>query len=95
MLVDHIDITENKVTREGKHYQITTRYNVGDEIVFNHITTYDNEFNGKILKIQIRKNSRYPQIKVLQYLTGQEFNIDSFMLVRKGKDGKGLSTTWD
>jgi len=84
MIVDHIDYSGLSL-------------NVGDEVVFNHITTYDNEFNGKIKRIQIRKNSYSPIVTVHRRLgdTEEDLKIQAYMIIRKGNNGKGLSTTWD
>ena len=70
---------------------------VGDKVVFNHITTYDNQFNGEIKKIQIRKNSYSPLVTVHRKFGNSEedLKIQAYMIIRKGNDGKGLSTTWD
>ena len=69
--------------------------NVGDKVVFNHITTYDNAFNGVIKRIQIRKNSYSPIVTVHRHLGNSEedLKIQAYMIIRKGNDGKGLSTT--
>ena len=84
MIVDHIDYSGLSL-------------NVGDKVVFNHITTYDNEFNGKIKRIQIRKNSYSPIVTVSRKLgdTEEDLKIQAYMIIRKGNNGKGLSTTWD
>ena len=84
MIVDHIDYHGMSL-------------NVGDEVVFNNITMYDNQFNGKIKRIQIRKNSYSPIVTVHRHLGNSEedLKIQAYMIIRKGNDGKGLSTTWD
>lgn len=84
MIVNHIDYDGMSL-------------NVGDKVVFNNITTYDNEFNGKIKRIQIRKNSYSPIVTVRRKLGDSEgdLNIQAYMIIRKGNNGKGLSTTWD
>lgn len=84
MIVDHIDYDGMSL-------------NVGDEVVFNHITSFDNQFNGKIKRIQIRKNSYSPIVTVSRSLgdSKEDLKIQAYMIIRKGNDGKGLSTTWD
>ena len=84
MIVDHIDYDGMSL-------------NVGDEVVFNHITMFDNAFNGKIKRIQIRKNSYSPLVTVHRKLGNSEedLKIQAYMIIRKGNDGKGLSPTWD
>lgn len=84
MIVNHIDYSGLSL-------------NVGDEVVFNHITSFDNEFNGKIKRIQIRKNSYSPLVTVRRKLgdTEEDLKIQAYMIIRKGNNGKGLSTTWD
>lgn len=84
MIVDHIDYDGMSL-------------NVGDEVVFNHITSFDNQFNGKIKRIQIRKNSYSPLVTVHRKIgsTEEDLKIQAYMIIRKGNDGKGLSTTWD
>ena len=84
MIVDHIDYDGMSL-------------NVGDDVVFNHITMYDNQFNGKIKRIQIRKNSYSPLVTVHRKIgdTEEDLKIQAYMIIRKGNDGKGLSTTWD
>ncbi|MBA7524449.1 hypothetical protein ES705_16587 [subsurface metagenome] len=84
MIVDHIDYDGMSL-------------NVGDEVVFNNITMFDNAFNGKIKRIQIRKNSYSPIVTVSRKLgnTEEDIKIQAYMIIRKGNNGKGLSTTWD
>lgn len=70
---------------------------ISDDVVFNHIVTYDNEFNGRIKRIQIRKNSYSPLITITRKIRDKEedLKIQAYMVIRKGSNSKGLSTIWD
>jgi len=72
-------------------------YQVGDRVVFNNIVSFDNEFNGEIIEIQTRKNSHYPILSITHRLgrTVKTERIKSYMLIRKGNDGKGLDWDYD
>ena len=80
----------NEITENGETYR------VGDYVVFNTVSCASNEFNGMILGIQTRKNSRYPIVTVVE--PGEDGLVErmkSYCLIRKGKDGKGIDLYWD